>query len=229
MMLSFADSLFWFCASRVLLGLVKHSGTMCKLTVVDTIDDPGHEHDNEAVVQEKARLIGRQNMFEGLGFVCGPILGGILIKRYDYSFRDVARIVSISFLFWATIVAMMFRSLPAKMAEIASGTSPKHKKHNRRNSTSLSEMGQALSDAWYTNTSLVHLLILRSLLSFSVQLFRSNFLMIMERRHNTTAEWNGYILSYSGLMGAIGAATVGRVRQYSGSDVNLIQYVSVGV
>ena len=195
-----AGSLTALFASRVLVGLSKHTSDLSRAHVA-AVTRRGF--DEAAARALRAATIGRMNTFAALGFILGPMVSGALVgaseKPGQERFRRLAALTSALFLLNAGVV---WRGLGG--ADDGEGA--------RQGGA---RQGGKRGGAWKVYQHVARqprallLLLLRFGLTLAVMVQRSGFALVLEDRFGTTPRQTGLVMSYQGLLGASCSSLVG--------------------
>ena len=68
----------------------------------------------------------------------------------------------------------------------------------------------------------------RFLIGFAVMLYRSNFVMVLDYKFQTSAKMNGYIISYTAIVSTLSGFLTGKVvKYYNSSDVRMLRHMGL--
>ena len=68
--------------------------------------------------------------------------------------------------------------------------------------------------------------LIRFFLGFAVLIYRSNFVLMLDYKFQTSPKMNGYIISYSGIVGTICGFFVGKIANFYKNDAKLLLHLS---
>ncbi len=174
LLLGFADSLWLVFAARLLDGLTGGNITVAQSYIIDITDE-----------KNRARGLGLIGMAFGLGFIFGPMFGGIL-SRWGLS---VPAFVAAGLAF--TNLVLITFMLPESFTETT-----KHKaSRNPRRAFSLNALIQTLKRP---GTGVVLLMTL--FYSFAFTLFESLFTLFAAEKLGLDTQVRGWLLAYVGIL-----------------------------
>ncbi|XP_063218072.1 major facilitator superfamily domain-containing protein 9-like [Bacillus rossius redtenbacheri] len=178
--IGFVNALWVVFLLRVVIGLLKHTQSLCKALVADV------------VTPERQPAAGsRLASFSGMGFMVGPALGGVLFER-EGGFTVVCSIVAALFLLSAGISCFLLPSGPAQQRRQedggAGGFMPA--KHELvRAATELASVD------W---TRYWDVFAHKFLSSVAMMSFFMHCGLILTERYGTSQSWVGYTISFQG-------------------------------
>jgi len=196
-----ATSFLGLLMSRIPIGLVKQTLSISKAYISDVTDD-----------QNRAKYIGFVGMTMGIGFIIGPLIGGLLILFGN----SVPPFVSCALFMLNLIFVWIFLPdrvcspqpppPPPPQQQLNSGIAGVLNVKGKKDTSSLSSIGFSLWSSLeafrevFENPLVRFLLTIHFGLGLSLLLFRSNFLVIIQNRFSIEPFKNGLIMSYFGVL-----------------------------
>ena len=198
------------------IGIFKHSQSVAKTYLADVASSVDH-----------SKVFGNFNAISNLGFVIGPLIGGHLAMASN-GFSKVAMLTGTIFLvnfFFVWFCLKPVEDLKGRSQQTGSHTL--HREVVRENNEEkekanvaqeeLEEDTEAKSKYSKTASSLgsvLDMLIIRFVMGFSMLLFRSNFMSMLEFNFNTDPKTNGYIMSYNGFVSGLSGLFIGSIGNF---------------
>jgi DHA1 family tetracycline resistance protein-like MFS transporter len=201
LLLGFATSLWMLFASRIIDGLTGGNLSVAQAYITD-VTDP----------KDRAKSLGLIGAAFGLGFIIGPVTGGVL-SQWGYA---IPALVAASLAFINLL--LVFFWLPESLTPELRAAMPV-----KQPSVSMSALWVALKRP-FTGS----ILITRFFFGLAFALFQTIFALYALERFNLTAVQTGYILTYVGVLSVITQGfMIGRITQRYRED--LLVMVSVVV
>ena len=175
--------------------------------------------------QERQSVLGMFNACSSLGFIFGPLISGYLADRdpsLHLSVLTGAGVIGTNCLLAAFLV-------PSTSLELQKAT----ESHEPENPTQFSSSKQISSLLNIFNISTVHwrelwdVIAIQFLLTFSVIIFKVNFVIYMDEEFHISSTAVGQLLSFQGLASAIGSATSGRISNLYTSNTKQVLHFTV--
>ena len=216
-------------------GIFKHSQSVSKTYLADVSLSVNHP-----------RVLGNFNAFSNLGFVIGPLIGGHL-AMHSNGFSKVATLTGTIFMINFFFVWFCVKPVDeikrgsssytnASRQELSckngSTDNTKNKKvdHLKRKETDQEDLGTSKVTGIHKIASfstIMDLLVLRFVMGFSMLVFRSNFMSMLEFHFNTSPKTNGYIMSYNGLVSGFSGLLIGSIADfYDHNDSKMLLHFS---
>eukprot|EP00731_Ephydatia_muelleri_P017076 Em0010g174a len=189
--LGLSPSILVIIVSRIHNGIAKHGLSTSKAYLADITTSKDH-----------ASTLGTFNAVSGLGFIIGPLLGGQMADA-DPTFR--LNMFAGSLIYVLTFF-LILAFVPPLKSPSPIPAKPDPKVRSPKFTCSPSVLSGPKADPWIRN-----LIILRFLLTFSTLLFRENFTIFVQQRFSISYTTLGTILSFSGVVTTVAAATCGHV------------------
>ncbi|XP_075231963.1 major facilitator superfamily domain-containing protein 9-like [Lycorma delicatula] len=180
-LLGVATSIMMVLFIRVILGLMKHTQTICKTLVADVIP-----------LDKQPEIHGTLNAVAACGFMFGPVIGGH-ISEFDNGFLLICFMTGSLFLLNSVIV---FFAFPDSILE--------NKSDKIQNSPSLtSSIFFVIHDLLDVNwSSFWDIFLLKFIAGISISVFFSNYYVFIEDTFNISPKYIGYTISFQGLVSA---------------------------
>ena len=176
LLLGFARSLWMLFASRMIDGLTGGNLTVAQAYISDVTD-----------AKSRAKGLGMIGAAFGLGFIIGPVTGGIL-SQWGYAVPAFAA-ASLSMINLILVAAWLPESLTPEKRSLMAG---------KRAPITLSALTAALRRP-FTGS----LLIARFFFGLAFAIFQTIFSLYALQRFNLSAAQTGYILTYVGVLSVI--------------------------
>lgn len=223
-------------------GIFKHSQSVAKTYLADISEPVDHP-----------KVFGNFNAFSNLGFVIGPLIGGHLAMQSNGFFKVayVAATIFIVNFFFVWFFVKQVEEITAyhthnSRQEIVLNRGDAEEAENKRDDRPTDResvqdnLGNVSNgDAKRTTeevssisklasvSSIMDLLVLRFLMGFSMLVFRSNFMSMLEFHFNTSPKTNGYIMSYNALIGGFSGILMGSIADfYNHNDSKMLLHFS---
>ncbi|KAL8190098.1 UNVERIFIED_CONTAM: Major facilitator superfamily domain-containing protein 9 [Gekko kuhli] len=218
--LGMSTNVFLFAVARIIVGIFKHTHSVSKVLISDLVSE-----------RERLLVIGHFNAASSFGFILGPMVGGYLTEQ-EGGFYRTAFVCASVFILNAGLCWMLLSNnenahgkerLSSKKAR--SGLSAEAKQSLQIKSVSdgatkchiltrsswtevvsmLKNLGNiASSDLW-------DIFLVRLLMSISVMLYHSNFVLALEERFGMKPKHTGYLISYSSTLGVAAGFLLGPI------------------
>lgn len=226
-------------------GIFKHSQSVSKTYLADV--SPSVDH---------AKVFGNFNAFSNLGFVIGPLIGGHLAMLPN-GFSKVASLTSIIFLMnfffvWFCVKPVKeMKGHPSGSTHTPGQELPDHNSerteiidnkitdHLIKRESDHEELGNVTNTEVESASevtsirkigslgTMLDLLVLRFVMGFSMLVFRSNFMSMLEFHFNTSPKTNGYIMSYNGMVSGFSGLLIGSLADcYKHNDSKMMLHFS---
>jgi DHA1 family tetracycline resistance protein-like MFS transporter len=201
LMLGFARSLWVLFASRIVDGITGGNLNVAQAYIADVTD-----------AKNRAKGLGLIGAAFGLGFIIGPVTGGLL-SQWGYAVPAFAA-AALSFVNLVLVAAWLPESLSAEKRVLLASKKP---------ALTLSAMLNALKRP-FTGS----LLISRFFFGIAFAVFQTIFSLYALTRFNLTAAQTGYVLTYVGLLSVITQGfLVGRLTNRIREDYLIVGSVAV--
>ncbi|XP_071440012.1 major facilitator superfamily domain-containing protein 9-like [Hetaerina americana] len=202
--LGFASHILPIIFVRVILGICKHTQSLCKAILSDVIPS-----------KAQTEVFGRYNAISGLGFIIGPVIGGHLAEL-RHGFFYVCCITCIIFLL-NFCIAMIF---------VPKNTSNNKNESQRRDESLSGNIMMAVIHLRGLNWSLYwDAFSLKLMLAFSVSMLFSNYSLSLQERFDLPPSAIGYTISFQSILGAVSGFGAGAVyRMYDEGPAKLTQH-----
>jgi len=211
------------------IGIFKHSQSISKTYLADASPSVNH-----------AKVFGNFNAISNLGFVIGPLIGGHLAMQTN-GFSKVATLTGVIFIINFFFVWLFVKPVEALkgthssrqevVGQLLDGGSTevvnnKVTEHLIKRESDHEESGNAANTEAESTPkatgirriaslgTILDLLVLRFLMGFSMLVFRSNFMSMLEFHFNTNPKTNGYIMSYNGLVSGLSGLFIGSLADF---------------
>ena len=184
--------------SRIPTGLCKHTLDLIKLFVTES-----------SSVKERPVMLGKLNASASLGFMLGPLLGGY-IGAQSNGFVWTARVTTTLFLLNAFLLHFFVQ--PSR---------------TRPSSVPIASMIKMQTGTYHAKV-VTHgmprtMLLVRGCMALSAVVFRSHWMLILERKFGMDVMQRGYLLGYMGCANTVASAAVGPlVRRYVSCDNSIM-------
>lgn len=216
--------------SRIPAGIFKHSQSVSKTYLADV---------SQSV--DRPKVFGNFNAVSSLGFVIGPLIGGHLAMQSN-GFSKVASLTGVIFMinfFFVWFCVKPVEELEGKTNTCESRTEVVHDNRANAEITQSKLIGflteekcdqaelenrattEATNSAETTGchkiasfSSVMDMLVIRCVMGFSMLVFRSNFMSMLEFHFHTTPKTNGYIMSFNGLVAGLSGLLIGPLAVY---------------
>ncbi|XP_015774199.1 PREDICTED: major facilitator superfamily domain-containing protein 9-like [Acropora digitifera] len=213
----------------LLIGIFKHSQSVAKTYLADVASSVDH-----------SKVFGNFNAVSNLGFVIGPLIGGHLAMTSN-GFSKVAMLTGTIFLvnfFFVWFCIKPVEDLKGKSQQTGGQSlrqevmreNNEEKEKANIDQEELEEQKEAESKFSSTASSLgsvLDMLIIRFVMGFSMILFRSNFMSMLEFNFNTNPKTNGYIMSYNGFVSGLSGLFIGSIGNfYNHNDSKMLLHFS---
>ncbi|XP_068698124.1 major facilitator superfamily domain-containing protein 9-like [Montipora foliosa] len=239
-------TLLFLALCRVPAGIFKHSQSVAKTYLAD-ISSP----------VDRSKVFGNFNAISNLGFVVGPLIGGHLAMTsngFSKVAMLTGSIFMVNFFFvWFCVKPVedsKGQSYPTESLrsrqEVASDGSGEtlnntnaemlnqliHKKVDQEEveekvNTEAKSNPHTTVPCEASRASVLDMLVIRFVMGFSMLVFRSNFMSLLEFNFNTNPKTNGYIMSYNGLVSGLSGLLIGSIGNfYSHSDSKMLLHFS---
>uniref|UniRef100_A0A8D0BFY2 Major facilitator superfamily domain containing 9 n=1 Tax=Salvator merianae TaxID=96440 RepID=A0A8D0BFY2_SALMN len=208
--LSMSTNIFLFAVARIFVGIFKHTHSVSKVLISDLVSD-----------KKRLLVIGHFNAASSMGFILGPVVGGYLTELeggfYLTAFICASIFILNAGLFWVLLWhekkargkawAAISKAKDEVIAEAKQNVDMKPFVHeameySTRAQSSWTQIVSVLkrldkiahSDLW-------DVFLVRLLMSVSVMLYHSNFVLALEERFGMKPKLTGYLISYSSTLG----------------------------
>nr|XP_034971203.1 major facilitator superfamily domain-containing protein 9 isoform X3 [Zootoca vivipara] len=219
-MLSVSRNVVLFAIARIFVGIFKHTHSVSKVLISDLVSE-----------KDRLRVIGHFNAAASIGFILGPVVGGCLTEL-EGGFYITAFICASIFMLnaglfwillwiekkkhgsdWSIINPAKGTSLTAAMLSLPKDTIPREATRNSTNTrTSWAQLVSVLKRIRsITRSDLRDVFLIRLLMSISVMLYHSNFVLALEERFGIKPKLTGYLISYSSALGVAAGFLLGPI------------------
>ena len=201
LLLGFANALWMLFAARIIDGLTGGNLSIAQAYISDVTD-----------AKNRAKGLGMIGAAFGLGFIIGPVAGGVLSK---FGYATPAFVAAaMSFVNLVLIYAWLPESLtPAKRAAMTGSRPP----------VTLAALFEALQRP-FTGS----LLITRFFFGVAFAIFQTIFSLYALTKFNLTAEQTGYLLTYVGVLSVITQGfLIGRITAKVREDILIVGCVAL--
>lgn len=190
LLLSFANSFMLFLSLRIVLGLMKHTQTICKAVIADVIP-----------LDKQPHIQGKLSAVAALGFMFGPVIGGhIMAELGDNGFKYICCMTSILFCSNSLIVFVYFPVIKI------SNDSTKNTTSSLLKADLLRLFMDLLNIEW---RRFWDSFLLKFILGICVSSFFSNYYVFVEERFSISPKYIGYTISFQGLVSAASGLLIG--------------------
>ncbi|KAK9679015.1 Major Facilitator Superfamily [Popillia japonica] len=207
-LLGLTSSIFFVFILRMILGFIKHTQTICKALIADSLP-----------IEQQAAAYGQSSGYGMLGFVIGPILGGH-ISEMNNGFFYVCCFTSFLFVINMTLALILPDSPKTtdKFSNISvlSLLSTIHKEFLRA-------IRELLKINWkiYWDTFLM-----RFLFAISVSIMHSSHSLYLKEKYNLSQVNIGYTISFLSIIGVICGLSMGKITKiFYKNDHNCLQRI----
>lgn len=170
----------------------------------------------------RSAAIGRLNAASNAGFIIGPVIGGY-VSSIPYGFNYTTLLTTAIFGLNYALVSVFYEEPAAKRENRSSEPHVDWRRLLRETKDKLLAFRQLLTESGPSQT----LLIARMLLAMAAIVYRTHFSTLLEDKFGTDSRSRGFILSYMGVLGALGSFSVGFVTKHLSSERLLLQLSSV--
>uniref|UniRef100_A0A1B6DTI1 Major facilitator superfamily (MFS) profile domain-containing protein n=1 Tax=Clastoptera arizonana TaxID=38151 RepID=A0A1B6DTI1_9HEMI len=174
LILGVTTSIFVIVVIRFILGIMKHTQTICKTLVPELFTS-----------EQQTEAFGMINAVTAIGFVAGPAVGGYFIET-ENGFQLLCTISCLIFVFNTVIVYYFLRTV--------------EQVYNIKKESVLSNLKELFSIEWKLYWDV---LILKLLLSLSMSLFYSNYALTIEENFDVSPKIIGYTNSFQSFVSAV--------------------------
>ncbi|XP_077199690.1 major facilitator superfamily domain-containing protein 9 isoform X3 [Paroedura picta] len=219
--LGMSTNVFLFAVARIIVGIFKHTHSVSKVLISDLVSE-----------RERLLVLGHFNAASNFGFILGPMVGGYLTELED-GFHLTAFICASIFILNAGLCWMLLsyeenvpgnkgvssqeaRSSPSAEAKqslpIRSSISHEAVKCHIVSRSSWTAVVSVLKNLGsIANSDLWDIFLVRLLMSISVMLYHSNFVLALEERFGMKPKLTGYLISYSSTLGVVAGFLLGPI------------------
>lgn len=204
--LSAASTFALVLSLRIILGLMKHTQTICKALVADVIP-----------IDKQPDIQGKLSAFAALGFMFGPVLGGHIVAEFSDGFRYICYMTGSLFFLNSLVVFLSFPDI--KLSENV-------RVKSNSNSTSMkSNIYRIFADLLNVDwKSYWDVFLLKFILGVSLSLFFSNYYVYVEETFQISPKLIGYTISFQGLVSAASGLMIDAFdRLYSEKSSNFLK------
>ncbi|KAJ0410238.1 hypothetical protein P43SY_002570 [Pythium insidiosum] len=209
LLLGLSWNIYMVILSRIPPALFKHSLDLIKVAASDGLDPAA-----------RSAAIGRLNAASSAGFIIGPIVGGY-VGAIPHGFNYTTLLTTLIFAVNYVLIATFYRD-PAPLQAKAE-TTIDYAKLLVDAKNKLLEFRHIVHESGPAQS----LLLARLLLAMAAILYRTHFSTLLEDKFGTDPKARGFVLSYMGLLGAFGSASVGVVVRLVRSERALLQGASL--
>ncbi|XP_071502715.1 major facilitator superfamily domain-containing protein 9-like [Diadema antillarum] len=206
-----APSIFYYLLARIPLGIFKHSVSITKAILTQSTPK-----------EERAKTLGYFNGFSSMGFIVGPLVGGHLAEL-ENGFFIVTVATSSIFAFCFLVVLLFLRDHHCRGNSLPTSDSVK----NFMQDDFSADFRNSLQTFRNIIRSGPELFFMRFLQGLSATLFRSNFMLILEQKFQTTPAENGRIISFGSIASASCALGVGHLVRLYGDVPRLYLHANI--
>ncbi|XP_005102128.1 major facilitator superfamily domain-containing protein 9 [Aplysia californica] len=211
-----------FFIGRFVLGCFKHSQTICKALLADSVSP-----------EYQAEVIGNFNSFSSIGFIVGPICGGHLAET-QWGFSLVAFTAGFVFLLNSAVVWWVVPPDTQVTHHEDSAEGPLHRSDTsfslkKLNSDEINFSFDKLIKSFreFDWVQLWDLFLIKFLAGFSVIIFRTNFSMVLRQKFVASPKTMGYMTSYSGIVSTLSGFVVGKITRRYNNTARLFLHVTI--
>lgn len=191
LLMGFTTSLVMIYISRILLGVMKHTQTLCKALIADIVPK-----------EKQTEVYGRSTAISSIGFIIGPIVGGHLIEL-SHGFSYVCTLTAILFV----INIALFYTFRHVADDKLTRTEQFHLKNlNHELSKAVKELFQIGWKEYWDVFSL------RFLYSFCMAIYFSNQSVFIKEQYQLSQKYIGYIISFFSIIGGISSMVIGHIK-----------------
>ncbi|XP_061482781.1 major facilitator superfamily domain-containing protein 9 isoform X2 [Rhineura floridana] len=219
-MLSISSNVILFAAARIFVGIFKHTHSVTKVLISDLVSE-----------KERLRVIGHFNAASSIGFILGPVVGGYLTELeggfYLTAFICASIFILNAGLFWMLLWCekkkhgdewiIINKTKDSLLAEVKhslqmESLSQETMKYSTRTKTSWTQVVSVLKRvSSIARSDLWDVFLVRLLMSLSVMLYHSNFVLALEERFGIKPKITGYLISYSSTLGVAAGFLLGPI------------------
>ncbi|XP_004417229.1 PREDICTED: major facilitator superfamily domain-containing protein 9 [Odobenus rosmarus divergens] len=227
LILGASTNVFLFALARVPVGIFKHTLSISRALLSDLVAE-----------KERPLVIGQFNAASSVGFILGPMVGGYLTEL-DGGFYLTAFICFSVFILNAGLV-WLFPWCEAKLSSAEKGlparedSAPWGRTDGHGQGTATPHRSTASArparPPWLEVASTLRdmkslvfsemrdIFAVRLLMAVAVMLYYSNFVLALEERFGVRPRAAGYLISYSGALGALAGPALGPLLRLYGHD-----------
>uniref|UniRef100_T1J905 Major facilitator superfamily (MFS) profile domain-containing protein n=1 Tax=Strigamia maritima TaxID=126957 RepID=T1J905_STRMM len=186
---SLKNALPLFIIGRIIAGVVKHSQTLVRAYFADVMNK-----DDGLVAFSHFLAISN------IGYIIGPLIGGRMADT-QIGFFSICFIAAFLFLIDTIIIEYQIPNV------YSHGHNPNKKQDHVSFFTFITTLEY---------TKLLDVFLLRFLITFSISLYRENFVLILNEKYSISSKTSGYILSYQAVITVISSFLVAPLMIYTG-------------
>ncbi|KAF5283312.1 hypothetical protein FQR65_LT13969 [Abscondita terminalis] len=185
------SSLFLIYFLRIILGFTKHTQTLCKAIIADTVRK-----------DEQTKVHGWSTAISSLGFVFGPIIGGHLIEIQN-GFSYVCTLTAILFIINFGLICTFPDNKPKLFKSEDEFRLLNFKTELKRSLVELTKIDWKIY--WDVFT-------LRFLFSFAISIYFSNQALYIQEEYGLSQKYIGYIISFFSVIGGMSSLATGYIK-----------------
>ncbi|XP_060089779.1 major facilitator superfamily domain-containing protein 9 isoform X2 [Heteronotia binoei] len=218
--LGMSTNVFLFAVARIIVGIFKHTHSVSKVLISDLVSE-----------RERLLVIGHFNAASNFGFILGPVVGGYLTEL-EGGFYLTAFICASIFILNAGLCWMLLsyeentngnewirskkaRSSPSAEAkeslQVISVSHEAAKCHILTRSSWTEVVSMLKNLGSIASSDLWDIFLVRLLMSISIMLYHSNFVLALEERFGMKPKLTGYLISYSSTLGVAAGFLLGPI------------------
>ncbi|XP_063906039.1 major facilitator superfamily domain-containing protein 9-like [Zophobas morio] len=185
MLLGLTNSLVCVAVIRFILGVTKHTQSICKAIITDLLP-----------VSQRASAFGKSTAFSSLGFIIGPTLGGHLSEMTN-GFTYVCALTCLLFIINIVLTSVITNTKKARTQ------TPQNDSIVSRFRTEFTKSVTDMTDINWT--SLWEVFFLRFIFGFAVTMYFSQQATYLREQFNLSQRHVGYTISYFSATGMASA------------------------
>ncbi|XP_033003529.1 major facilitator superfamily domain-containing protein 9 isoform X1 [Lacerta agilis] len=219
-MLSISSNVILFAVARIFVGIFKHTHSVSKVLISDLVPE-----------KDRLRVIGYFNAAASIGFILGPVVGGYLTELeggfYMTAFICASIFILNAALFWILLwiekkkhgndwsILNPAKGSPLTMVKLSLQKDPLSREATRNIAHTHTSWAQVVSVLKrirsITRSDLRDVFLVRLLMSITVMLYHSNFVLALEERFGIKPKLTGYLISYSSALGVVAGFLLGPI------------------
>ncbi|EEZ97676.1 major facilitator superfamily domain-containing protein 9 isoform X2 [Tribolium castaneum] len=203
--LGLTNSLLVIASVRILLGVTKHTQSICKAIITDLVPP-----------SDRASAFGRSTAFGSLGFIIGPTLGGHLIERKN-GFFHVCLFTSVLFIINVGITCAINEIKSPKKRQLNHESVPIFAKLGHEFNKSVRDMGEIDWGAFWD------VFLLRFIFGFSVTMYFSQQSVYLKEQFKMAQRHVGYTISFFSASGMAAAFLLHYINYFYKGDVSCLK------
>lgn len=190
-LLGFSTSVVTLFTLRFIIGVFKHTQTLCKALVTNVIP-----------VVNQSKAYGILNATTAMGHTLGPLIGGHIVEL-EHGFLYLTRITCLVFIF---NIVLVYCLLPDDTDDANNNNNNRVDQKNNRNDSKNKNNNilKMFSDLVKINWLYYwDVFLLKFLLSVSMSIFYTNYPLMIEEEFKASVKFLGYASSFQGLISSV--------------------------